>query len=471
MPAILVIDDEAILAKNIKAFLERHGFEVRVADSAEGGLRAIDEFVPDALLIDYNLPGMDGLQLLGEIRRRDPQVRVVMLTGHGSTEVAVQAMKAGATDYLSKPVALSELKLVLERTLNLNRLEGALAYYREREAVTSGVDRLIGASAAMTALKQTLRQLIDAEKKMVDGAAPAVLVTGETGTGKELVARALHYDGARRARPFVEVNCASIPSTLLESELFGYERGAFTDARQRKLGLLEAADGGTMFLDEISEIDLPTQAKLLKLLEDRRIRRLGGLREQEINVRFIAASNRDLEQMTRDGRFRADLFFRLRIVHMVVPSLRERDGDVLMLATHFLALHGARYGRPKLRLSEAAKVALQSYNWPGNVRELRNAVEQAVLLARDDVIDAAQFPACASRPAAAMTSTGATTPTEPKAQASAEPAMKLGEVERELLVQALTRTAWNVTRAAQLLGITRDTLRYRMEKYRVRPPA
>jgi DNA-binding NtrC family response regulator len=468
MPAILVIDDEAILAKNIKAFLERHGFEVRVADSGEGGLQAIDEFMPDALLIDYNLPGIDGLKLLGEIRRRDPQARVVMLTGHGSTEVAVQAMKAGATDYLSKPVALSELKLVLERTLNLNRLEGALAYYREREAVTSGVDRLIGASAAMTALKQTLRQLIDAEKKMVDGAAPAVLITGETGTGKELVARALHYDGARSARPFVEVNCASIPSTLLESELFGYERGAFTDARQRKLGLLEAADGGTMFLDEISEIDLPTQAKLLKLLEDRRIRRLGGLREQEVNVRFIAASNRDLEQMTRDGRFRADLFFRLRIVHIVVPALRERNGDVLMLATHFLALHGARYGRSKLQLSEAARIALQSYNWPGNVRELRNAVEQAVLLGRDEVIDAAQFPACASRPAAATTPVGA--PSSEQAETSAEPIMNLGEVERELLVQALTRTAWNVTRAAQLLGITRDTLRYRMEKYQVRPP-
>ena len=470
MPAILVIDDEAILAKNIKAFLERHGFEVRVADSGEGGLQAIDDFMPDAVLIDYNLPGMDGLQLLGEIKRRDAQARVVMLTGHGSTEVAVQAMKAGATDYLSKPVALSELKLVLERTLNLNRLEGALAYYREREAVTSGVERMIGASPAMMAMKQTLRQLIDAEKKMIDGAAPAVLVTGETGTGKELVARALHYDGARRARPFVEVNCASIPSTLIESELFGYERGAFTDARQRKLGLLEAADGGTMFLDEISEIDLPTQAKLLKLLEDRRIRRLGGLREQEVNVRFIAASNRDLEQMTRDGRFRADLFFRLRIVHIVVPPLRERDGDVLMLATHFLTLHGTRYGRSKLRLSDAAKAALQSYNWPGNVRELRNAVEQAVLLARDEVIDSAQFPACASHPAAATTLIGGAL-SEPKSQASAEPTMNLGEVERELLVQALTRTAWNVTRAAQLLGITRDTLRYRMEKYQVRPPA
>src|SRR3990172_6014309 len=243
MPAILIIEDEAILAKNLESYCERNGFESRVAGSAEAGLKALDEFLPDALLLDYNLPGMDGLELLGEIRRHDPQAKVVMLTGHGSTELAVQAMKAGAADYLSKPVALSEVKLVLERVLSLNRMEGALAYYREREAGSSGLERLLGDSPAMTALKQTLRQLIEAEQKIVEGAGPAVLVTGETGTGKELVARALHFDGARRARPFVEVNCASIPSTLLESELFGYERGAFTDAKQRKLGLLEAADG------------------------------------------------------------------------------------------------------------------------------------------------------------------------------------------------------------------------------------
>jgi DNA-binding NtrC family response regulator len=468
MPAVLVIEDEAILAKNIKAFLERNGYEARIADSAEAGLKAIDEFMPDALLIDYNLPGMDGLQMLGEIRRRDPYAKVIMLTGHGSTEVAVQAMKAGASDYLSKPVALSEVKLVLERTLRLNRLEGALAYYREREAVTSGVDRLIGDSPAMTALKQMLRQLIRAEQNMVDGAGPAVLITGETGTGKELVARALHFDGARRTKPFMEVNCASIPSTLLESELFGYERGAFTDAKQRKLGMLEAADGGTMFLDEISEIDLATQAKLLKLIEDKRVRRLGGLREQEVNVRFIAASNRDLEQMTREGRFRADLYFRLRIVHIVVPPLRERGTDALLLAGHFLSMHGARYGRPKLRLSEAAKRALLNHTWPGNVRELRNAVEQAVLLAQGEELDAAQFPACtlqiASR-APRSTTSEAPHPAPPGQM------MNLGEVERELLMQALNRTGWNVTRAAQLLGISRDTLRYRMEKYHVKPPA
>jgi two-component system response regulator AtoC len=468
MPAILVIEDEAILAKNIKAFLERNGYEARIADSAEAGLKAIDEFMPDALLIDYNLPGMDGLQMLGEIRRRDPYAKVIMLTGHGSTEVAVQAMKAGASDYLSKPVALSEVKLVLERTLRLNRLEGALAYYREREAVTSGVDRLIGDSPAMTALKQTLRQLIRAEQNMVDGAGPAVLITGETGTGKELVARALHFDGARSAKPFMEVNCASIPSTLLESELFGYERGAFTDAKQRKLGMLEAADGGTMFLDEISEIDLATQAKLLKLLEDKRVRRLGGLREQEVNVRFIAASNRDLEQMTREGRFRADLYFRLCIVHIVVPPLRDRGTDALLLAGHFLSMHGARYGRPKLRLREAAKRALLNHTWPGNVRELRNAVEQAVLLAQGEELDAAQFPACTSLIA---TRAPRSTTSEAPHPAPAGQMMNLGEVERELLMQALNRTGWNVTRAAQLLGISRDTLRYRMEKYHVKPPA
>jgi DNA-binding NtrC family response regulator len=391
-----------------------------------------------------------------------------MLTGHGSVQVAVEAMKQGAADFLGKPVALDELKLVLERVLSQRRIEGALAYYRDRQAETSGIARLLGTSPSMHALKQKLQQLIQAERGIREGAAPAVLIHGETGTGKELVARALHFDGVRHARPFVELNCASIPTNLLEAELFGYERGAFTDARQRKAGLVEAAEGGTLFLDEIGEVDIGVQAKLLKLLEDRTVRRLGGLREQTVDVRFVAATNRDLERMVREGRFRADLFFRLRIVDLALPPLRARGDDVLLLARTFLKTHGGRYGKPNLTLSEGAERALLNYAWPGNVRELRNAVEQAVLLAERNVIEAAQFPFCKSL-----------TPSESPAAAEAvtiAPAlpnsgMKLGDVERDLVLQALERTGWNVTRAAQLLGITRDTLRYRMEKHRIRPSA
>jgi DNA-binding NtrC family response regulator len=468
MPAILIIEDEAILGKNVRTYLERHGFEARVAQSAEAGLAALDEFSPDIVLLDYNLPGMNGLELLGELKRRDPGAVVVMLTGHGSVQIAVEAMKLGAADFLGKPIALDELKLVLERVLSQRRIEGALAYYRTRQAETSGVARLLGSSPPMVALKQKLAQLIQAEQGMREGAAPAVLIHGETGTGKELVARALHFDGVRHARPFVELNCASIPASLLEAELFGYERGAFTDARQRKAGLVEAAEGGTLFLDEIGEVDIGIQAKLLKLLEDRTVRRLGGLREQSVDVRFVAATNRDLEQMVREGRFRADLFFRLRIVDIVIPPLRARAEDVLLLARTFLREHGARYGKPNLRLSVSAEKALTSYAWPGNVRELRNAVEQAVLLAVQDVIEASQFPFCeslVSAPAAGPTADAATRPALPEA------GFNLGDVERDLVVQALERTGWNVTRAAQLLGVSRDTLRYRMEKHRIRPSA
>ena len=466
MPAVLIIEDEPILAKNIRAYLQRHGFEARVAESAEAGLTALDEFSPDAVLADYNLPGMDGLALISELKRRDPRANVIMLTGQGNIQIAVEAMKRGAADFLGKPVALEELRLVLERVLSHKQLEGALEYYRERQAEQSGVERLIGTSPAMATLKQKLRQLIEAERGIREGAAPAVLINGETGTGKELVARALHFDGVRHSKPFVELNCASIPSNLLEAELFGYERGAFTDARQRKPGLVEAADGGTLFLDEIGEVDITVQAKLLKLLEDRTVRRLGGLREQTVDVRFLAATNRDLEKMVRESRFRADLFFRLRILHIEVPPLRARGDDVLLLARTFLKTHGARYGKPNLKLSESAERALRSYVWPGNVRELRNAVEQAVLLASHDVIEATQFPFCESLAGDYATPTAGA---EAPAPSLPDGGVNLGEVERELLLQALNRTGWNVTRAAQLLGISRDTLRYRMEKHRIKP--
>ena len=468
MPAVLIIEDETILAKNVRTYLARHGFEARVAESAEAGLTALDEFSPDVVLVDYNLPGMNGLELLAELKRRDPGANVVMLTGHGSVQVAVDAMKLGAADFLGKPIALDELRLVLERVLSQRRIEGALAYYRDRQAETSGVARLLGSSPPMTALKQKLGQLIQAEQGMREGAAPAVLIHGETGTGKELVARALHFDGVRQARPFVELNCASIPTNLLEAELFGYERGAFTDARQRKAGLVEAAEGGTLFLDEIGEVDIAVQAKLLKLLEDRTVRRLGGLREQTVDVRFVAATNRDLEQMVRESRFRADLFFRLRIVDIVIPPLRSRGDDVLLLARTFLKDHGGRYGKPNLRLSPAAELALCNYAWPGNVRELRNAVEQAVLLASRDVIEASQFPFCESLAAGPSMESAAETAARP---ALPDSGVNLGDVERDLVLQALERTGWNVTRAAQLLGVSRDTLRYRMEKHRIRPSA
>ncbi|HEX6828402.1 MAG TPA: sigma-54 dependent transcriptional regulator, partial [Burkholderiales bacterium] len=309
-------------------------------------------------------------------------------------QVAVDAMKAGANDYLSKPVVLTELKLLLENALGEERVQSRLDYYQKREAEGSSLASIAGASAAINALKNNIERLVEAEFHLKGRDLPAVLITGETGTGKELVARAIHFDGPRSQKPFIELNCASIPSNLLESELFGYERGAFTDAKERKLGLVEAADGGTLFLDEIGDVDLQIQAKLLKLLEEKIIRRLGSVRDIKVDVRIVAATNRPLEQMVRENRFRSDLFFRLRMVQMPIPPLRERDEDPLLLARMFLDTQRTRYGKAKLVFSPEAERLLVSYTWPGNVRELRNMVEQVVLMAQGNTILPQHIPFC-----------------------------------------------------------------------------
>jgi len=458
---VLVIEDELTLAKNFKRFLERGDYDVRIAESGEEGLAQLEAHQPDIVLLDYQLPGINGLDVLQKIRKRDPQVKVILITAHGNVQVAVDAMKAGAYDYLNKPVALAELELLIARALGQERLEGALSYYQQKEAESGGVAALLGASTTMTKLKTRLRRMLDAEAGLCDDTPPAVLITGETGTGKELVARAIHFDGPRRSAPFVEVNCATIPTHLIESELFGYERGAFTDAKGRKIGLAEAADGGTLFLDEIGDIDQSAQVKLLKLLEDRIVRRLGSVRDRRVNVRIVAATNRDLESLVQSNSFRSDLYFRLRVASVEMPPLRNRGEDVLMLAAHFLSTHGRRYGKRNLRFSSAAEQALGRYAWPGNVRELRNVIEHAVLLCDGDVIgdDALSL------------SPGLVAPCRPVCADGSEPfvlpakGVDLEALERALIVQALDRVDWNVTRASELLGLSRDTLRYRIEKF------
>ena len=461
--AVLIIEDEEILAKNMSQYLERSGWEVRVAPTAMAGLAELESFRPDAVVLDYNLPDIDGLQVLPHIHALGIGARVLMLTGHGSIDLAVEAMKAGADDFLTKPVALSQLRMRLERVAGESRRDSALRYYQQRDAEHAVLGSLIGESPPMRALKHTLQQLLEAEAQLRRAEPPAVLVLGETGAGKEVVARALHDGGPRAARPFVELNCAALPAQLLESELFGHERGAFTDARERKLGLVETAEGGTLFLDEIGDMDLALQAKLLKLLEEKTVRRLGSVREQRVSVRIVAATHRPLETLVREGRFRADLYYRLCVVQLQLPALRERGDDVLLLARHYLALHAARYGKPVPVLAADAEALLLGYPWPGNVRELRNVLEQAVLMNNTPQIRAAQLPLAAvwsagAPPAARTSAAGATA-------AAAEPPATLNELERRTLLQALQRSGWNVSRAARALGISRDTLRYRIEKH------
>jgi transcriptional regulator with PAS, ATPase and Fis domain len=321
------------------------------------------------------------------------------------------------------------------------------------------MDKIIGESQPIRDLRQRIANLIDSERMLTSGDAPAVLVIGETGTGKELVARALHFDGARRGAPFVELNCGALPGNLIEAELFGYERGAFTDARQRKAGLVETAEGGTVFLDEIGEAELATQIKLLKLLEEKKVRRLGGLREQRVDVRIISATNRSLEEMVQERSFRADLYYRLRIVELRVPPLRERGQDIVMLARHFLAQHGARYRKPDLRIAPSLETALLRHGWPGNVRELRNAAEQAVLMAVDNTVTLTEW---------SLASGGSPASRQGAAAAPVDEDLNLERMERLYIQRAMTQSTGNVTHAAKLLGVSRDTLRYRLERLELR---
>ncbi|MBI4290417.1 MAG: sigma-54-dependent Fis family transcriptional regulator [Betaproteobacteria bacterium] len=466
--SILLIEDETTLAKNVCAYLSRYDYEVRIATTAEAGLTELDTFKPDIIILDFNLPGMNGVEALTRIRAIDRQIKVIMITAHGSIDLAVEAMQAGAYHFVTKPIALSKLRLTLEKASVDERRDQALSYYQQKVGGDAAVENLLGASSAMQALRRKIHQIIDAEQALQDGDAPAALILGETGTGKELVARALHFNGQRRDKPFVEINCASIQQHLLESELFGHERGAFTDARERKFGLFETADGGTLFLDEIGDMDLTLQARVLKAIEEKTVRRVGSTRDQRVDVRIIAATHRSLETLVREGKFRSDLYFRLRIVQIEVPPLRARGDDPLFLARHFLAVQGARYGRGKMSFDKSAEDMLRVHPWPGNVRELRNIVEQAVLLAPSEIIDADQLNLCSPRlfmepeeSAAPELNEGVNFPRE---------GVQLATVERELLLRALNHTEWNVTHAARLLGLSRDTMRYRIDKFGLTPP-
>ena len=495
-PSILLIEDEPTLARNILLYLEREGLTAAIASSGEAGLELFSRMTPNLVILDYNLPGINGLQVLQEITQKAPRTRVIMLTGAGSEQVAVDALKGGASDYLRKPVELAALRLVIERVLSRRRFEDWPRVARDsgkvrpmdtlqrRRSVDNMAEQktswrgklvlepqhnkagiaaatpsplftdLIGDSEVMRSLKNLISRVVDADLRVAGNEPPSVLIAGETGTGKELVARALHYEGRRKAGPFIELNCAGIPSALLESELFGHERGAFTDAKLAKPGMIEAANGGTLFLDEIGDLDIGAQAKLLKVIEERKVRRLGSVSETVVDTRFVAATSRDLEKMVRDGQFRADLYYRLRMIRIAVPPLRERVGDIARLAEYFAKSTGLRYGKPHIHLSSDAIAALARHPWQGNVRELKHAIEQAVVLTENAVITAADF-SLQSFSGGAFANPGARL-----AEVSDRP-----DAERQLLAETLRETRLNISKAARLLGISRDTRRYRIKKH------
>jgi two-component system response regulator AtoC len=448
MASILVIEDEAVLGRSLAAALEKRGHDVAVCQSGGAGIKRVESESPDLVLLDLRLPDASGLDVLSQLLSVDSGLPVVLMTAYGTVQDAVEAMRRGARDYLQKPLDLDELRLLVDRVLERQRRDRELAYHREKGiAQPAGV---IGSDPNIEEIFGQIRRLAEAQLAPTDR--PAILLTGETGTGKGLMARAIHE--MLGGGPFIEMNCTAVPDTLVESELFGHERGTFTDAKTSRTGLFEAADGGGIFLDEIGFLELGLQAKFLKVIEEKRIRRLGSVRDRPVNVYVIAATNRDLHEAVKEGDFREDLLHRLNVLAFELSPLRERVGDLGSLAAHFCSEIGQRYGRERWLSTDALR-ALEEYSWPGNVRELRNVVERAILVERDDELGAAAFSGLVKDGRQAS-------PSDIVLPAGG---LQLVEVERELIRQALERSEGNRTRAAELLGLTRDTLRYRIEKF------
>ncbi|HET7007713.1 MAG TPA: sigma-54 dependent transcriptional regulator [Candidatus Binatia bacterium] len=462
---VLVVDDEEVLAGAMGEYLRRFGYAVNVRSTGEEGLKAIDQEPPDIVVLDYRLPRMDGLEVLRRIKASRPEVEVILLTAHGTVENAVEAMRVGAFDYLSKPLDLEELRLVVGKALHSVRQSQELDYLRSRVDPENPSREIVGESEKIFEVKKLIQQ-IAAIEAISGKESPAILLTGETGTGKELVARSIHSRSPRANKPFVEINCAAIPNALLEAELFGYEKGAFTDAKANKIGLFEAADGGTLFLDEISSLDLNLQAKLLKAIEERSVRRLGSIQMRRFDVMLITATNQPLEQAIQEKNFREDLYYRLKVLEVCLPPLRERGNDAVTLAEHFVKLHARRYNRGPKVLSAAAASVIARYAWPGNVRELSNIIERAVLLKAGATIEPDDL---ALRPAS--TSEAPSQDSDSIITIDLSKGIVLEDLERTIIEAVLGRTGWNRTRAANLLGLSRETLRYRIEKYDLRAPS
>jgi DNA-binding NtrC family response regulator len=453
---LLIVDDERTLARSIKLFMSEQGYEADVAENADTALDLLDRLRPDLVLLDVCLPGLSGIELLKRIREFDRNIAVIVMTAYSSIEGAVEAVKLGAFDYIKKPIDLDELKLLADRALESSRLRQELSYYREREVRELPFMGIIGTCDAIRKIIARIRQIAALEEP------PPILITGETGTGKGLVARTLHRYSQRALRSFIEVNCTALPATLMEAELFGYERGAFTDAKASKMGLFEAADGGFLYLDEVGDLELALQGKLLRAVEERVIRRVGGLRDRRVDVGIVAATHRDLEHEVAAARFRKDLYYRLAVITIDLPPLRERGEDILMLATHFLETFNAKYGKTVRMIDERAARILCEYPWPGNIRELSHVIERAVLWSHGEYLSVEQLspaPSLQVKPPDPA-------PAAPLAREVLPPeGIDLAAWERSMVEQALRDSGGNQTKAAKLLHLSRDTLRYRLKKF------
>jgi two-component system response regulator AtoC len=452
-----VVDDEKMIRWSLGEALRGWGYQPAEADTASAGLALFDAEAPTAVLLDINLPDGSGLDVLRQIRRRQADAVVIMITANVLVDETIAALRGGAYDFIGKPINLEELQVAIRNGIEASRLRKEINLFRRERLQQFSFDQIIGQSAAM-------REMLDLAHKVAESEVSSVLLQGESGTGKDLVAKAVHYHSSRANAPFVAINCAALPGTLIESELFGYEKGAFTDAKARKEGLFEQAEGGTLFLDEIGELELSLQAKLLRVLEEGSFRRVGGLKDLPLDVRVIAASNRDLRTEGEAGRFRADLFYRLSVIQIDIPPLRERGEDVQLLAEHYLASFKERLRKNIDSISEEALETFRNYEWPGNVRELRNVIERAMILEDGDEISSKYLPRNLTEDAqlpAGSLADGAQQPTNFRLPAKG---VSLEDVEMSLVRQAIERSDGNQTKAAELLAISRDQLRYRLKK-------
>jgi two-component system response regulator PilR (NtrC family) len=448
MGSVLIVDDERSLREFLSICLQRSGHRVMAAEGAEVALRTLAAEAVDLVITDLKMPGpIDGLALLDEVKKRSPETQVVVMTAFASTETAIAALKRGAYDYLTKPFKVDEIQVVVERALERQALVRDVAALRGAVQDRYKLSALLGRSAAMQRVFDLIRKIAPTKTN--------VLITGASGTGKELVARALHAEGARATRPFVAVNCGAIPDTLIESELFGHVKGAFTGATGAGAGLFVAADGGTLFLDEIAELPMPMQVKLLRALQERKVKPVGGTEERPVDVRVVAATNRDLEAEVAQGGFRQDLYYRLNVIQVHLPPLRQRREDIPLLVEHFVKRYAAELGKRMAGVSPEALAALAAYDYPGNVRELENLVERAVTLEPTPVIQRSALPDLGAARAV------------PQAELPPEGIdldRLLADTERDIVVRALKQTGGVRKEAARLLGITFRSLRYRLEK-------
>ena len=445
--SVLVVDDELLIRKSLAKVLRARGYAVEVASNGAEGLEKVAEVRPQVMILDMRLPDTDGLSVLRRVRQLDPLLQVIVITAFGDVQTAVDAMKLGAGDFLRKPYEMEDIVMAVEAAGRTFRQASELDLYRRQAWKQYSGEEIIGES-------EPIGRVRDLIEKVVRSQATSVLITGESGTGKELVARAIHYRGDRAQAPLMEVNCSSFQENLLENELFGHEKGAFTDAVDTKKGLVELCDGGTLFLDEVADMSLPTQAKLLRFIDYRNFKRVGGAEDISVDIRIVAATNKDLEAEVRTTRFRSDLFFRLKVVAIELPPLRERGDDILLLARHFLREFSRKFNKRFESLSPGAEQSFLGYRWPGNVRELRNLIERVVLLEEGERLDVEHLPPELLGRRAVTDQDNAGLPT-------------LAQMEADHIGEVLRLTAGNKSRAARILGISRQGLIEKVRRLRI----